>query len=362
MKEAIAEARAGGVKVVMITGDHKVTARAIGKDAGIWSEGDEIVTGKELEKMDEKDLLAKVKKASIFTRVTPQHKLAIINAYKKNGNIIAMTGDGVNDALSLAAADLGVAMGKAGTEVAKVASDIILLDDNFKSIVAAIEEGRSIYQTIRKVLLYLFSTGIGELFTILFALLLAFPLPLLPTQILWLNLVTDGFLVLALAMEPKEKISRRKTRHNRFLIDPIMVFRMLLMGLTMTIGTLYLFGQVYETDIVKGWTISLTMLAVFQWLNAWNCRSETASVFNMRHNVNKYLIGATVLVFVMQLFAIYHPVMQNILNTVPLTLSEWALIVLLSFSIIAVEELRKVAFRVFGYLRSSHRRLKKAPA
>lgn len=347
VKEAIFSAQSGGVRVVMITGDHKVTARAIAKEAGIWKEGDEIVTGKEIEEMEEKELLAKVKKVSVFARVTPQHKLSIIKAYKKNGHIIAMTGDGVNDALSLVAADLGVAMGKIGTEVTKEASDIILLDDNFKSIVSAIEEGRSIYQTIKKVLLYLFSTGIGEVFFILFALFLAFPLPLLPTQILWLNLVTDGFLVLALAMEPKEKITRKVMGRRRFLIDSTMVYRMLLMGLTMTIGTLYLFGKVYEMDIVKGWTVALTSLAVFQWLNAWNCRSETDSIFKTPQGLNRYLVMATLLVFIMQLFALYHPVMQRILHTVPLSITEWIIIVAMSSLVVGIEEFRKIISRRF---------------
>ncbi|MEK9201491.1 MAG: HAD-IC family P-type ATPase, partial [Patescibacteria group bacterium] len=314
VKESIKEAREGGVKVVMITGDHKVTARAIGREAGIWKEGDEIITGKDLISMDEKELLAKIKKTTIFARVTPEDKLAIIEGYRKNGEIVAMTGDGINDALSLVAADLGVAMGKMGTEVTKEAADIVLLDDNFRSIVLAMEEGRNIYHTIKKVLLYLFSTGVGELFTIVFALFLALPLPLLPTQILWLNLITDSFLVVAMAMEPKENLKRLKAQgRNRFLIDHLMIYRIILLGLTMTVGTLFLFNNFYEADFVKGSTIALTALAVFQWLNIWNCRSEEKSIFSSNPFSNPYLILSTIAVIVLQLVAIYHPLAQTLL-------------------------------------------------
>ncbi len=349
VKESIAEAKEGGVKVVMITGDHKVTARAIAKEAGIWKEGDEIVTGKDLLEMNEKELLLKIKKTTVFARVTPEHKLAIIEGYRKNGEIIAMTGDGVNDALSLVAADLGVAMGKIGTEVTKEASDIILLDDNFRSIVWAMEEGRNIYRTIKKVLLYLFSTGVGELFTIVFALFLALPLPLLPTQILWLNLITDGFLVVAMAMEPKEKLTRLKAqKRNRFLVDSLMIHRIVLLGFTMTLGTLFLFSNFYEADFVKGSTIALTALAVFQWLNIWNCRSEESSIFSTNLFSNPYLILSTIAVIALQLVAIYHPVAQTLLHTTALSLSEWALIIIVASSVIFVEEIRKFIYRNFN--------------
>lgn len=356
VKESIAEARLGGVKVVMITGDHRITAKAIAKEAGIWREGDEIVTGKELTEMNEKDLLAKLKKTTVFARVTPQHKLAIIESYRKNKEIVAMTGDGVNDALSLMAADLGVAMGKMGTEVTKEAADIVLLDDNFKSIVLAMEEGRSIYHTIKKVLLYLFSTGIGELCTIVFALFLALPLPLLPTQILWLNLVTDGFLVVAMAMEPKEKLSRKQLgEHSRHLVDSLMVHRMILLGLTMTAGSLFLFSHFYEGDIVKGWTVALTTLAVFQWLNVWNCRSEQASIFSLNPFANLYLVFSTVIVVALQMFVIYNPIAQNILHTTALSIDEWMLILATASTVVVVEEVRKFFYRNFNQTLSTKR-------
>ncbi|MEK7195488.1 MAG: HAD-IC family P-type ATPase, partial [Patescibacteria group bacterium] len=227
--EALRLAAEGGIRVVMITGDHRLTAVSVAKSAGIFRDGDKVITGEELEKMSEKELADNLDKTSVFARVTPDHKLKIIQSYRRKGDVIAMTGDGVNDAPSLVAADLGVAMGNIGTEVAKEASDLVLLDDNFGSIVAAIEEGRSIFKTIKKVILYLFSTSVGEVITIVGAMFLGFPLPISPAQIIWLNLVTDGFLDVALAMEPKEDdlLKRKFSRPNKYLVDGLMLRRMI---------------------------------------------------------------------------------------------------------------------------------------
>ncbi len=347
VKGAMQRAKEAGIRVVMITGDHKTTARAIAKEAGIYQEGDTVLTGDEIEKMYDAELANKLASTTVFARVTPEHKMQIINAYKKRGEIVAMTGDGVNDAPSLVAADLGVSMGKIGTEVAKEASDIVLLDDNFGSIVSAIEEGRSIYKTIKKVILYLFSTSAGEVLVISVALFLGYPLPILAAQIIWLNFVTDGFLDVALAMEPKEEglLSGKFEHPKKYIVDSLMVQRMAVMAVPMMIGTLFLFSQHFETDIAKAWTISLTVLAVFQWFNAWNCRSENKSIFSMNWFSNKYLVGATLIVIVLQVAAIYMPVMQKILRTVPLELSEWLIIIPVATSIIVAEELRKLLYR-----------------
>lgn len=347
IKESIEQAKEAGIKVVMITGDHKLTAMSIAKEAGIWQEGDEALTGQEMEEMPGKEFAQKLSKTSVFSRVTPEHKLKIIQAYKAKGEIVAMTGDGVNDAPSLVAADLGVGMGKIGTEVAKEASDIVLLDDNFSTIISAVEEGRSIYKTIKKVILYLFSTSLGETLTIVAALFLGYPLPLLAGQIIWLNLVTDGFLDVALAMEPKEKglLKKRFERSKKWLVDGLMVQRMFVMALPMAIGGLFLFKNYFETDIMKAWTMALTTLAVFQWFNAWNCRSEEKSIFQMNPFSNKFLIGATGIIVCLQIAALYTPFMQKILRTVPLNLSEWLVIIAISFSIIIVEEARKFIYR-----------------
>lgn len=347
VRESIETARASGLRVVMITGDHKVTAETIAREAGIFRDGDEILTDKELLTIPKESLVSRMSKVSVFARVTPEHKLDIIELFRKNGDIVAMTGDGVNDALSLVAADLGIAMGKIGTEVSKEAADIVLLDDNFKSIVLAIEEGRNIYHGIKKVILYLFSTGIGELFTVVGAMLVLLPPPVFPTQILWLNLVTDGFLVASLAFEPKEKLTTRIVkRGNKFFFDSLAITRTFLMGLTMAVATILVFRFTFHTDAAKAHTMALTVLAMFQWWNAWNVRSEKETIFNVKFFANPYLIIATVVVIFLQLFAIYNPVMQTLLKTTTLSFTDLSLAFAVSLSIVAVEEFRKFVYRI----------------
>ena len=347
VKEAMQRAEEAGMKVVMITGDHKITAEAIAREAGIFKDGDNVLSGAEIDELSDNSLEDALTNTTVFARVTPEHKLRIINAYKARGEIIAMTGDGVNDAPSLVAADLGVSMGKIGTEVAKEASDIVLLDDNFGSIVTAIEEGRSIYKTIKKVVLYLTSTSVGEVLTITGSILLGLPLPLLPAQIIWLNFVTDGFLAMPLAMEPKESNLLKESfeRPKKYLVDALMGKRMLVMAIPMMIGTLVLFQIFMDDNLAKAWTISLTLLAAFQWFNAWNCRSEDKSIFKMKILENKFLLGATSVAIIFQILAVYTPFLQKILRTVPLSFGEWLLILPIAFSVVIVEEIRKFFLR-----------------
>ncbi len=347
-KEAIKQAQEAGLKVIVITGDNKLTAQAIAREAGIFSEGDETISGEELESMSEDELAEKLSKVAVFARVLPDHKLKIVQAFRKRGEVIAMTGDGVNDAPSLVAADLGMAMGKIGTEVAKEASDIVLLDDNFSTIISAIEEGRSIYKTIKKVVLYLFSTSLGEILTISIALFSGYPLPLLAGQIIWLNFVTDGFLDVALAMEPKERglLKEKWRKSGRYLVDSLMVQRMFVMALPMSIGAFFVFQNYLTLDPAKALTMSLTTLAIFQWFNAWNCRSENKSIFRINPFSNKWLFGATFIVISLQLLAVYHPWLQKILHTVPLELGDWLIAVVVACSIIIVEEFRKSVVRL----------------
>ncbi len=347
-KKALRVAEQAGMRVVMITGDNKTTALAIAKAVGIYKKGDEVLTNVEIEKLTEQELAAKLDKVSVFARITPEHKLKIIKAYRHKGEIVAMTGDGVNDAPPLVAADLGVAMGKIGTEVAKEASDIVLLDDNFGTIVTAIDEGRNIYKTIKKVILYLFSTSFGEVLTIGGALFMDLPLPILASQIIWLNFVTDGFLDVSLAMEPKEEslLNGKFYKPKKYLLDSQMVGRMFTMAVPMMIGSIAIFKAYYQIDMVKAWTMTLTVLAVFQWFNAWNCRHESKSIFQMKFFSNKLLLASTIVVFLLQLLAIYYPFMQKYLHTTGLSLYEWILIISVAGSIIVFEEIRKLISRL----------------
>ena len=353
--KAMAAAQGAGMRVVMITGDYKITAQAIAKEAGIFKEGDEILTGLEIDAMSDEQLALKLDTVTVFARVTPEHKLRIVKAYRLKGEVVSMTGDGVNDALSLVAADLGVAMGVQGTEVAKEAADLVLLDDNFGSIVSAVEEGRNIYKNIRKVILYLFSTGLGEILTIIIALFLGLPLPILAAQLIWLNLVTDGFLDVALVMESKEKglLNGRFKRPQKWIVDGYMAQRMALMGITMAIGSIFLFQMFLPEDLsdteglVRAMSVTLTVLAVYQWFNAWNCRSETESVFRMNPLRNKYLIGATIIILFLQLAVLHVPFIQYILRVSPLSFAEWLLVLAVGSSIVVVDEIRKFIRRRF---------------
>lgn len=344
--ESVADAERAGIQVVMISGDYPHTAVAIARKVGIFHRGDRMLSGGEIEKMNDAELASRLEGVSVFARVTPEHKLRIIEGYRKRGETIAMTGDGVNDAPSLVAADLGVSMGKIGTEVAKEAADIVLLDDNFKTIVSAVREGRNIFQIIRKVLLYLFSTNVGEFFTIVGALLLGFPLPVLPVQILWLNLVTDSFPVIALALESEDPgLMENVFKRSRKLIDGTMLLRVVVMSVPMVVGTLILFGGAFQNNLEHALTLSLTALAVFQWMNVFNCRSERRSVFSLKNPANRYLgisLGAAVL---LQLAVVYLPFLQRVFHTVPLSISEWLIIIAISFSIVFVEEIRKIFAR-----------------
>ncbi len=343
-KPAIDRAHAAGIRVVMITGDHKVTAAAIAKEADILDSKGAVITGEEVEHFSDEELMRRFATCNVFARVTPEQKLKIIEIFKKRGEVVAMTGDGVNDAPSLVAADLGVAMGKIGTEVAKEAADLVLLDDDFGNIISAVEEGRSIYKTIKKVILYLFSTSVGEVLTIGGAIFLGLPLPVLPVQIIWLNFVTDGFLDVSLAMEPKEKglLNAQFRKPAPYILDPLSIGRMFFMGIIIAAGSLFIFSQYLESGIEKALTVSLTTLAVFQWFNAWNCKSEERSVFRINPLKNPFLIGSTMIIIGLQLLAVYHPTMQKLLHTVPLNLTDWVYVVAVAGSVLALEEARKL--------------------
>jgi len=346
--QAVLNAQNSGMKVVMITGDHKETAEAFAKKVGIYKDNDLIFTGADMDKLDDIEIIDALDDVSVFARVSPQHKLRIIKLYKEKGKIIAMTGDGINDALSLTAANLGVSMGKIGTEVAKEASDIILLDDNFANITAAAEEGRNIYQTIRKSVLYLLSTNLAEIMVLTIAVLLALPLPLLASQILWLNMITDTFLVIALALDPKEnnRLKEKFQKPSEWMVDRAMGIRIILMGGVITAGTLVLFVHYLPHGYVKALTVSLTVLTVYQWYNIFNVRSNSQSMFKQNIFSNLYLVGGLILAILLHLFAVYTPFMQKILHTTALNITDWIIIITVALSIVLVEEVRKLIVRV----------------
>jgi P-type Ca2+ transporter type 2C len=345
--DSVKSVRSAGIKVLMITGDHVDTATAIAKKIGIFNIGDKVLSGSEMNEISDADLPQKIEGITVFARVTPNDKLRVIEAYKRRGETIAMTGDGVNDALSLVAADIGVAMGKIGTEVAREASDIILLDDKFGNIVAAAEEGRNILLTIKKAVLFLLSTNVTGPLLVVFALLLKIPIPFTPIQIIWLNLVTDTFLVAAMAFDPKENnlLKENFVKPSKYIVDKIMSIRIFLIASVMIFVTLWLFNQYLEVGITKALTVSLTLLTVFHLYNIFNVRSEKDSVFAGKKNSNKYMTVGILGVLILHIFAIYNPFMQSILNTTGLNILDWIIILAAGSLIVAVEEVRKILYR-----------------
>ena len=304
--------------------------------------------------MSDKELLKKLPQVTVFARVSPDDKVRIINLYHKKNKIVAMTGDGVNDVPSLLAADLGIAMGGIGTEVAKQASDLVLLDDSFNNIISAIEQGRHIFYTLRRVVLYFFATNLGEILIILIALFTNLPLPLTASQILWLNFVTDGFLDIGLSMEPQEEglLQASWLKKKARLIDLGMIIKSFYFAVPMGIASILMFTYTYDgtpASLPYARTMTLVCMAMFQWFNAWNCRSERKSLFKIGLFSNRWLVIATAFVLFLQLMLVYTPFMRYIFKTVPLSLHDWGLIFAISAPIIVIEEIRKwVAARLFG--------------
>lgn len=337
----VKQARKAGLHIIMATGDHKQTALYVAKKVGIYKEGDTIIEGSELNQLSDDQLVNQLPNTTVFARVSPDQKLRIVQLIRNQRQIVAMTGDGVNDVPSILAADLGIAMGRIGTEVAKEASDMILLDDSFASIIAAIKEGRHIFFTLRRVTLYFFTTNLGEVLIVLFALFLNLPLPLFASQILWLNFVTDGFLDVSLVAEPHEgDILYRKLSSGQQLINWHIGFKILIMSIPMALGSIGVFMYYYKTDLILARTMTLLTMAMFQWFNVWNCRSESKSIFELGLFSNMWLVAATTFVFLLQIAVTYLSFMQYIFHTVPLSLEQWLVVIALSSTIIIFEELR----------------------
>jgi len=342
-KKAVADCRAAGIKVVMITGDQKATAVAIASELGL-PEG-EALSGLELDALNDDELRERIERISVFGRVEPMHKLRIVDMLKSKGYTVAMTGDGVNDGPALRSADIGIAMGIKGTDVAREAADMVLTDDNFASIVAAVEEGRVIFSNIRRSVFYLLSTSIGELFTYMAAIIAGLPLPLVAVQILWVNLVTDGVCTIPLGMEPKHSnvLAEPPRRAKSGILYNGMLWRIVFMALVMSIITFSVFGwSLAGAGLEKSRTIAFTLLVAFQWFNALNARSDRQSIFRLGFFSNRPLMGGIALAVLLQIMVIYLPPLQEVFYTVPLGLADWGFIVLIALVLPVVEELRKL--------------------
>jgi Ca2+-transporting ATPase len=352
-KDAVAKCRDAGIIPVMITGDHPITAQAIARELGILTNG-RTVTGAELQQMSDDELRNSVSSIQVFARVAPEHKLRIVDAFQKNGHIVAMTGDGVNDAPALKKANIGISMGITGTDVTKEASAMMLTDDNFASIVSAVEEGRGIYDNIKKYLTYLLSSNIGEIGLMAGATLLGMPLPLSAVQILYVNLATDGLPALALAVDPADKnIMKRKPSDPRkgIFTKPIL-FLMMAGGLWSTFVNLSLFqwARTSGRSIAEAMTMTFVSLVLIQFFKAYNFRSEKDPVFRQPFS-NKWLNLAVIWELVMLAVIIYIPILQKPFGTFSLTLNDWLIVGVLSLTVIPVIECTKLIIRKgwFGF-------------
>ena len=341
--EAIRVSKMAGIRTVMITGDHRLTARAIGRELGIGN--GEVIEGVQLDRMSSEDLREHIDDVSVFARVTAEHKVRIVEALKARGHIVAMTGDGVNDAPALTAADIGVAMGRTGTEVTKEASDMVIADDNFATIVSAIEEGRRIFDNIRKGTSYLLSVSFAELATIFFAVALGFPLPLLAAQILWINVVAEEFPAIGLALEPSHSdIMKRKPRDPKESMPsrPLMIYTL---GIAATIvaGTLgmYIITLQSNPDLSYARTVAFVGLGFFTVYNAYSSRSLQESVFRMNPLGNKTLLMGIAASILAILAVVYIPFMQFIFETRPLTSESWILILTTGLVVVLAAEVMK---------------------
>ncbi len=345
VKVAIATCTTAGIRTVMITGDHKTTAFAIAREIGIYREGDLVLTGTELDALGDKEFEDIVEKVSVYARVYPEHKLKVVNALKKKGYIVAMTGDGVNDAPALKAADMGIAMGITGTEVSKEASSMILTDDNFASIVSAVEEGRNIFKNIKNFIAYGLTCHIGVVLIVLAGVLNWQILPVIAVQILWINLITDGLPPMALSLEaPDRGLMRQKPRKSE---EGIVSKRMLIASLGLgfliaiqSIGVLsWALGEGMPLEKIQ--TLIFTLVVMSCMFNAFNWRSERYSIFSLGIFTNRPLIYAVLSTVLLQLAAIYVPILQTAFRTVPLSLSDWGMIIPLASTTLIVMEITK---------------------
>ena len=343
VKEAVATCKRAGIKTVMITGDHIVTAKAIAKELNILEKYDKAITGQELDKIPQDKLEKEIKDYSVFARVTPEHKVRIVKAWQSTGAVVAMTGDGVNDSPALKNADIGIAMGKNGTDVAKNASDMILTDDNFVTIVKAVKQGRNIYDNIKKAIHFLIATNIGEIVTIFMGLVLGFKSPLLAIQLLWVNLVTDSFPAIAIGLEPPEKniMTRNPVDSKKGIFADGLWNKIIVEGIMLGMLTLIAFSignKYYGLEV--GRTMAFVALGVLELVHSFNIKSEE-SIFKVGIFENKFLIGSFILGVLIQTIVVIIPTFANIFSLVPLTSTQWIIVAIISILPIPIMELQK---------------------
>ena len=343
VKEAVETCKKAGIKTVMITGDHIATAKAIAEKIGIFSKKDRAITGGELEKLEQETFEKEIQNYTVFARVTPEHKVRIVKAWQKNGAVVAMTGDGVNDSPALKSADIGIAMGKGGTDVAKNAADMILVDDNFVTIVDAVKQGRNIYDNIRKAIHFLIATNIGEIVTIFMGLVLGFQSPLLAIQLLWINLVTDSLPAIAIGLEPPEKdiMERKPIDSKKGIFADGLWGKIILEGIMIGMLTLIAFSignKYYGVEV--GRTMAFISMGLLELIHSFNIKSEK-SIFKVGMLENKFLIGSFLLGIFVQTIVVCIPTLANIFNVVNLNSTQWMITLGISILPIPIIELQK---------------------
>ena len=345
-REAIALCRTAGIQVKMITGDHRVTAAAIARELGLVGEA---LEGRELDRMDDAELARRIEQVVVFARVAPEHKVRIVQLLKSLGHVVAMTGDGVNDAPALKSADIGVAMGITGTAVSKEAGSMVLTDDNFATIVRAVKEGRTIYDNIVKFVRFQLATNMGALGTVLSASLLGWPVPFSPIQILWVNMIMDGPPAMALGLEPaRDRLMRDPPRSPDADIMPWRrIGKLAAFGLTMTAGTLGVFAfAMQQGEAARAPTLAFTTFVLFQFFNVFNARAETGSAFDRHFFANRMLWLALVAVLALQVIVVHWPPAQAIFDTTDLSAADWLLATAVASTVLLLEEARKLAARL----------------
>jgi Ca2+-transporting ATPase len=350
-KEAIRLCREAGIKVIMITGDNKVTAESVSRQLELPP--GKAVTGSELNKMSDEELSGQVESVSVFARIEPIQKLRIVKALRSRGHVVAMTGDGVNDAPALKAANIGIAMGVSGTDVAREASDMVLADDNFASVVAAVDEGRVIFNRLRNVLFFLLSTNIGELLALILTILFLGKSPLLAVQIIWNNLLTDTAVAVPLGLEPRigDEI-KQPPRHPKVgVLYPGMIVRIGFMSVMMGVGVFAVFNWAQSRmSLEEARTIAFCTMVTFEWFRAFNARSPERTVFKLGLFRNRWLVASVSIAVLLQIAAVYTPFLQRAFHTVPLGIDRWAIIILAGSSLFVIEETRKALFpRIFSF-------------